>query len=97
MMLKKIRHAVREAGRFLGRHYGTAIRYARAFGQGVNGESLTYERVVYDLTCAADAKKAAMDTDHERTADTWSAPPYTVRWTSIIDPLPYLAGLSRRD
>ena len=36
MMLSKIRHAVRETGRFLGRHYGTAIRYARAFDQGIN-------------------------------------------------------------
>ena len=35
-MLKHIRHAVRETGRFLGRHYGTAIRYARAFDQGIN-------------------------------------------------------------
>ena len=36
MMLKQIRHAVRETGRFLGRHYGTTIRYARAFDQGIN-------------------------------------------------------------
>ena len=36
MMLKRIRHAVRETGRFLGRHYGTAIRYAKAFDQGMN-------------------------------------------------------------
>ena len=36
MVLKRIRHAVREAGRFLGRHYGTAIRYAKAFDQGMN-------------------------------------------------------------
>ena len=36
MMLKNIRHAVRETGRILGRHYGTAIRYARAFDQGIN-------------------------------------------------------------
>ena len=35
-MLKQIRHAVPETGRFLGRHYGTAIRYARAFDQGMN-------------------------------------------------------------
>ena len=51
-----------------------------AFGQGVNGESPTYERVVYDLKTAAEAKKAAMDTDHERTADTWSAPPIHSSW-----------------
>ena len=36
MMLKNIRHAVRETGRFLGRHYGTPIRYAKAFDQGMN-------------------------------------------------------------
>ena len=36
MMLKQIRHAVRETGRFLRRHYGTDIRYARAFDQGIN-------------------------------------------------------------
>ena len=36
MMLKKIRHAVRETGRFLGRHYGTAVRFATVFDQGIN-------------------------------------------------------------
>ena len=36
MMLKQIRHAVGEAGRFLGRLYGRAIRYAEAFDQWVN-------------------------------------------------------------
>ena len=51
-----------------------------AFGQSENGEAPTYERVVYDLKAAAEAKKAAMDTDHERTADTWSAPPIHSSW-----------------
>ena len=36
MLLNKIRHVVRETGRFLGTHYGTAIRYAKAFDQGIN-------------------------------------------------------------
>ena len=35
-MLKQIRHAVRETGLLSGRHYGTAIRYAKAFDQGIN-------------------------------------------------------------
>ena len=35
MMLKKIRHAARETGKFINRHYNTAVRYARAFDQGI--------------------------------------------------------------
>ena len=36
IMLKRIRYAVRETGRFLGIHYGTAIMYAKAFDRGMN-------------------------------------------------------------
>ena len=36
MMLKRIRHAIRETGRSLGNHYGSAKRYAKAFDQGMN-------------------------------------------------------------
>ena len=52
----------------------------QAFGQGDDGKALTYDRVVHELKTAADAKEAAMDTDHERTADTWSAPPIHSSW-----------------
>ena len=35
MMLKKIRHAERGTGKLINRHYNTAVRYARAFDQGM--------------------------------------------------------------
>ena len=35
-MIKHVRHAFRETGKFIGKHYGTALRYAKAFDQGVN-------------------------------------------------------------
>ena len=35
-MIKHVRHAFRGAGRFIGKHYGTALRYAKASDQGVN-------------------------------------------------------------
>ena len=35
MVLKKIRHTARETGNVINRHYNTAVRYARAFDQGM--------------------------------------------------------------
>ena len=53
----------------------TVLEGYLTFGQGEDSKPLTYARVKQDIHLAENVTEAAMDTDHECTADTWSAPP----------------------
>ena len=63
------------------------------FGVGQGGLALTYDRVVGQLQITAKAMEAAMHTDHECTADTWSAPPR--RLSLDIDNVPTAVKITR--